>query len=167
MARLTVIIIMSWRHEWQDDGDNNNELMVEDAAIVRCMNIWQTVQKHLWRTTRVILWLVLSWIETSLCLPCNFPIKTNLLLSFPHFPTETYCQSATVIVVRATRQHCLTDRRHTCPVYLLYPSLTKKFGKCSSSKGLADSLFYLNFLDFTCLSLLLDPSKSFRFYRLV
>ena len=167
MARLTVIIIMSWRHEWQDDGDNNNELMVKDAAVVRCTNVWQTVQKHLWRMTCVVLWLVLSWIEMSLCLPYTFRIKTNLLLSFPHFPTETYCQSATVIVVRATRQHCLTDRRHTCPVYLLYPSLTKKFGKCSSSRGLADSLFYLNFLDFTRPSLLLDPSKSFRFYRLV
>ena len=108
----------------------------------------------------------LSRIETSLHLPCTFPIKTNLL-SFLHFPAETYCQSATVIVVRATRQHCLTDRRHTCPVHLLYSLLTKKFGKCSSSRSLADSLFYLNFLDFTRPSLLLDPSESFRFYYLM
>ena len=109
----------------------------------------------------------LSRIETSLCLPCTFPIKTSLLLSFLHFPAETYCQSTTVIVVRVTHQHCLTDRRHTCPVHLLYPSLTKKFGKCSSSRSLVDSLFYLNFLDFTCPSLLLDLSESFRFYRLL
>ena len=65
-------------------------------------------------------------IKTSLRLPCTFPIKTNLLLSFLQFPTETYCQGTTVIVVRATRQHCLTDSRHTCPVRLLCPSLTKK-----------------------------------------
>ena len=109
----------------------------------------------------------LSQIETSLRLPCTFPIKTNLLLSFLHFPAETYCQSAIVIVVRATRQHCLTDRRHTYPVHLLCPSLTKKFGKCSSSRSLADSFFYLNFLDFTRPSLLLDPSESFRFYHLM
>ena len=67
-----------------------------------------------------------SRIETSLRLSCTFPIKTNLLLSFLQFPTETYCQGTTVIVVRATRQHCLTDSRHTCPVRLLCPSLTKK-----------------------------------------
>ena len=109
----------------------------------------------------------LSQIETSLRLPCTFPIKTNLLLSFLHFPAETYCQSATIIVVRTTRQHSLINRRHTCPVHLICPSLTKKFGKCSSSRSLADSLFYLNFLDFTCPSLLLDPSESFRFYCLL
>ena len=39
MARLTVIIIMSWQHKWQDDGDNNKELTVEDATVVRCTNV--------------------------------------------------------------------------------------------------------------------------------
>ena len=65
----------------------------------------------------------LSRIEMLLRLSCIFPIKTNLLFSFLHFPVETHCQSATVIVVRTTRQYCLIDRQHTCLVHLLFPLL--------------------------------------------
>ena len=167
MARLTVIIIMSWWHEWQDDGDNNNELTVEDAAIVRCTNVWQTIQKHLWRTTLVVLWLV-------------FISDRNVASSSVHFsyrnqPSPLISSFSSWNILSKHNSHrCQSDpstlslnRRHTCLVHLLYPSLTKKFGKCSSSRSLVDSLFYLNFLDFTCLSLLLDPSESFRFYRLL
>ena len=84
----------------------------------------------------------LSRIETSLRLPCTFPIKTNLLFSFLHFSAETNCQSATVIVVRTTHQYCIIDRRHTYPVHLICPLLIWKFGECSFLRSLAHSLSF-------------------------
>ena len=49
--RLT--IQCSWVDGWNDwvDGDKVNGLTVEKAEVVKCTNIWQAVQKHLWRMT--------------------------------------------------------------------------------------------------------------------
>ena len=141
MARLTVTIIMSWRHEWQEDDDNNKELTVKDAAVVRCMNVWQTVQKHLWRSKRIILWLV------SLS-------DRNVASSSLHF---SYKNQPSPLISSFSSRNILSERnRHRCqsnpltlsyrlsthlPVHLLCLLLTKKFGKRSFSRSLVDSLF--------------------------
>ena len=71
------------------DGDKVNGLMVENADVVRCTNIWQVVRKHLWCMTRVVFWLVFisDWSVTSSSV--HFSYKNHsLLLSFLYFPQK-------------------------------------------------------------------------------
>ena len=158
-----------WECQWNDglngwvDGNNANVLTVENVG-ADGSNDWLTVITSMkWRfenadvirckTSDKLSWSIycvwhvssfdwlLSWIETSLRLPCIIPIKTSLLFSFLHFLAETYCQSATVNLVRATHPYCHSDRHHIHPVHLVYLLLIQKTGKCSSSKSLVNTPF--------------------------
>ena len=82
-------------------------------------------------------------IEASLRLPCTFPINTKSSLLISSFSTKTYCQSATILLVRPPRSYCYNDHQHTSSVRLVYPSLIQKIGKCSFSKSLANLFFIL------------------------
>ena len=80
---------------------------------------------------------------------CRFVFRALFLqipessLPISSFSAKTYCQSATVILVRSPHSYCYNDRQHIPSVRLVYPSLIQEIGKCSFSKSLADSLFIL------------------------
>ena len=102
------------------DGSNECGLTDQMRTPSSCANIWQVVWKPLWCMTHVVLWLVFI----SLRLPCSFPINTRVYFFISSFSAETYCQSATVILVRPPRSYCYINRRHTPSVHLIYPSST-------------------------------------------
>ena len=61
-------------------------LTVKNTDVVKCTNIWQVVRKHLWRMTRVVLWLVFISDRSVASSSMHFSYKyQSLLFSFLHF----------------------------------------------------------------------------------
>ena len=93
-------VMPKWTDQW---GDNLifwglTDLKEDDA---NCAYPWQVV-KQLWCTTRVALWLVFSPDRSIASSSVHFlyiDISHSSFLISP-FSTETYCQSATVNLVR-------------------------------------------------------------------
>ena len=128
----------------QGSQANGSRFMGWPLQKTGCTNIWQVVQKPLWRMTHVVLWLVFISNQSVASSSVHFSYKfQSLPFLFLHFQLKH--------IVRA-QPSSLSDQ----PVHIViktfntFPPFTwfirrwfKKIGKCSSSKSLVDSLFIL------------------------